>query len=95
MTVMTHGLLYSARISGNGNGLIRDKVSKVGVVGKYKIGLFDRNSKLLERETWSKQDGSYEFTYVEMKLYFIVAFDHDSDPLNAAIADYVFPKTMP
>lgn len=79
-----HGGFYS--ISGT--------VSELGVTGEYKVVLFDRASYLPCQKVTSGSDGSYVFRNVALKEFFIVAFDHGDDPVNAAISDYVTPEPM-
>lgn len=99
---MTTGVLHLPRITADlqdgGNYRIADNVSRLGVLGTYRVRLFDRLSGRLIRETWSNVDGSYAFEFIAYRLngYFIVAFDHTSgDRRNAAIADLITPEPMP
>lgn len=72
-------------------------VDELGVVGRYRVRLFDRISGRILRETWSDADGAYAFNYIAYRAegYFAVAFDHGASPQNAAIADRITPEPMP
>jgi len=77
---------------------ISDYVSRLGVVGVYRMRLFARLNGVLIREKISDADGLYDFPYIKYieRGYFIVAHDHTSgDQRNAAIADLVTPEPMP
>jgi len=77
------------RITGN--------VDELGVAGSYRVRLFDRVSGRCIRETWSNTAGAYAFNNIAYRYqgYFVVAFDHSDNPLNAAIADLITPELMP
>lgn len=83
----------------NGGGYrIRDYVSRLGVVGKYRVRLHLRANGIPVRETFSQEDGLYEFPFIKYILngYYAVAHDHTSgDRRNAAIADLITPEPMP
>lgn len=85
--------------SGLDGGLYRivGTISELGVSGSYRVRLFDRLSARCLRESWSGNDGSYAFNNVAYRPngYFIVAYDHGDNPLNAAIADLITPEPMP
>lgn len=72
-------------------------VTELGVAGSYRVRLHDRKSAQCLRETWSAADGSYVFNDIAHRPngYYVVAFDHGANPLNAAIADLVTPEPMP
>lgn len=76
---------------------ITGTVTELGTPGAYRVRLFDRVTALCIRETWSAADGSYAFDRLanQPNGYFIVAFDHGDNPLNAAIADLITPEPMP
>lgn len=76
---------------------IAGTVDELGTVGAYKVRLFHRLSGALVRETWSAADGSYAFDWIAYKDkgYFVVAYDHGDNPVNAAIADLITPEPMP
>ena len=76
---------------------ITGTVEEFGVVGVYRVRLFDRFSGRLVRETWSAADGSYAFPYIAYREtgYFAVAYDHGDNPLNAAISDWIPFEVMP
>ncbi|MCO5763771.1 MAG: hypothetical protein NHG36_20095 [Chromatiaceae bacterium] len=59
--------------------------------------MFDRLSARCLRESWSGNDGAYAFNNIAYRPngYFIVAYDHGDNPLNAAIADLITPEPMP
>lgn len=71
--------------------------NKLGVAGRYRVRLFVRKSAFCIRETWSDASGHYLFSHIAYrdKGYFVIAYDHDDSPLNAAIADLVTPEPMP
>ena len=76
---------------------ITGTVSELGVLGKYRVRLFNRRTGRLVREIWSGEDGTYAFRNIAYRLngYFIVAYDHGDEPLNACIADLITPEIMP
>lgn len=76
---------------------IAGTADELGVLGRYRVRLFDRVSGRPLRETWSDSAGNYAFNYIAYRAqgYFVVAFDHGDSPLNAAIADLVTPEPMP
>jgi hypothetical protein len=76
---------------------ITGTVTELGVVGEYRVCLFERRSKRCIREVWSAPDGSYSFDYLAYRAngYFAIAYDHGDNPLNAAIADLITPEPMP
>lgn len=71
-------------------------VDELGVTGKYRVRLFDRQSARCIRETWSAADGSYSFNWIAYreKGYFAVAYDHGDNPVNAAVADLLTQEPM-
>lgn len=81
----------------DGSYRIRGTVTELGVPGPYRVALFSRLSCLPLRLTWSSADGAYAFSRLQYRAngYFAVAFDHGSNPLNAAIADLITPEAMP
>jgi hypothetical protein len=97
MTSQVHILLASGDINDAGQYRIKGVVDELGIVGRYRVRLFDRRSARCIRETWSAADGSYEFDWIAYrdKGYFIVAYDHGENPLNAAIVDLITPESMP
>ncbi len=76
---------------------ITGTVTELGVVGRYRVRLFDRVTARCLRETWSAADGAYSFPYIAYRAngYFTVAYDHGDSPLNAAIADLITPEPIP
>jgi len=72
-------------------------VDELGVVGSYRVRLFDRKSARCIREVWSAADGSYVFNHLADRPngYFVIAYDHGDAPLNAAIGDLITPEPMP
>jgi hypothetical protein len=70
------------------------KVSELGVPGAYRVVLFHRRTNKVVRTVFSAEDGSYCFPYVANDEFFIVAFDHGDNPVNAAISDYIIPEPM-
>lgn len=75
---------------------IAGTVDRLGVVGSYRVALFDRASGRYIRETTSSAHGAYTFTSLQYRAsgYFVVAFDTHEPLLNAAIADLVTPEPM-
>ena len=76
---------------------ITGTVTELGVLGAYRVTLFDRRSKRCLREIWSGADGSYAFLFIAYRYqgYFVIAYDHGGSPLNAAVADWITPEPMP
>lgn len=76
---------------------ITGTVTELGAAGAYRVRLFDRQTALCIRETWSAADGAYVFNNIanQPNGYFAVAFDDGANPLNAAIADLITPEPMP
>jgi hypothetical protein len=75
---------------------ITGTVTELGVVGAYKVRLYDRMSGKLVQETWSGSAGTYAFNYLAYPTdyYFVVAHDRGANQLNAAIADLITPSRM-
>lgn len=90
-------MLLQQDIYDGGAYRITGTVTELGVVGRYRVRLFDRASARCLRETWSAADGSYSFNDIAYRAngYFAVAYDHGDSPLNAAIADLITPEPMP
>ena len=84
-------------VNDGGGYRITGTVTELGVVGRYRVRLFDRKTARCLREIWSDADGSYSFNYIPYRMngYFTIAYDHGADPLNAAIADLITPEPMP
>lgn len=84
-------------IEDGGNYRIGGQVSELGIYGIYLIRLFDRNSGRCIQATQSNPNGEYAFDNIKYILngYFVIAFDHGNNPLNAAIADLITPEPMP
>ena len=64
-------------------------VSELGVLGAYKVRLFDKFSGRLLREVWSDAEGVFTFDNIANRPegYFIVGHDHGDDPRNGDMAD--------
>lgn len=75
---------------------ITNVVDRLGVVGSYRVRLFDRYSGRMVREVWSDASGNYSFDYLAYrdKGYCAVAYDHTDEPRNAGIADLLTPVPM-
>lgn len=75
---------------------ISGTVTEIGVPGPYPVYLFRRSDKLLLRMVWSDAAGAYAFNNLAYKAngYYLIAFDHGANPLNAAIADLVTPELI-
>ena len=88
---------YRIDIYDGGAFRIVGTVDELGVAWAYRVRLFERRTGRCIRETWSAPDGSYSFPNIAYrdKGYFVVAFDHGDNPLNAAIADLITPEPMP
>jgi len=71
-------------------------VTEAGATGPYRVRLFYRPNSKPVAETWSAADGSYRFDNIkyEPQGYYVIAFDHGDNPVNAAIADFVTPEPM-
>lgn len=68
------------------------------VLGHYRVQLFVRAGSRCIRETWSDPvTGVYQFPNIKYLKngYFIILFDHGSDPKTAVVADYYTPDPMP
>lgn len=80
-----------------GSYRVTGAVDELGVLGRYRVRLFDRISGRLTRETWSAADGAYAFENIAYRAqgYILVAHDHGDSPQNAAIADLITPEPMP
>jgi hypothetical protein len=92
----TVGSIISASVHFGGQHCIRNSVSRMGVMGRYRVKLFDRRTHVPIREVWSNANGDYVFDSVEYRYkgYFVAAFDDCGSPVNAAIGDYITPESM-
>lgn len=90
-------LRHSTNLLAGGHYRITGTVTELGVAGRYRVRLFHRLTAACLGETWSAADGSYSFSALSHipSGYFVIAFDHGDNPLNAAIADLVTPEPMP
>lgn len=88
---------YCMDMAFGGNFRIHGSVTELGVVGRYQVRLYDRKTGILIRKIWSSSAGDYSCDCIDYKAngYFVIAFDHGDNPLNAAIADLVTPEPMP
>lgn len=85
-------------VENGGNYRIRDYVSRIGIVGRYRVRLHLRNNGKIIRETFSDDAGLYVFEWIKYieNGYYVTAHDHTTGDLrNAAIADLVTPEPMP
>lgn len=75
---------------------ISGTIDRLGVPGPYRVCIFDRRTKALLFDTMSDADGTYAFNYLSYIAngFFVVAFDSNATPLNAAIADLATPELM-
>lgn len=75
---------------------IAGTVDELGVAGAYLVRLYRRSDGALMGETWSDAAGTYAFSSLPFiaEGYYVAAFDHGDNPVNAAIADYVTPELM-
>lgn len=76
-----------------GFGLITGSVKESGVPENpvaRRVRLHKKLDGLLVRDTWSKEDGSYEFRGVEIQEYYVIAYDHTGN-YNAVIKDSITP----
>lgn len=82
-----------------GTGRIADTVTRMGAPGIFLVRAYDRESGLLVRHVLSDASGAYVIDRIPKKSagIFIVAYDapNASNPVNAAIADFVTPEPMP
>lgn len=64
-------------------------VTELGVVGAYRVRLYDKYTGLPVRATVSGSDGAYCFNWIadSPNGYFLVAHDHGDSPRNGDIAD--------
>lgn len=71
-------------------------VDELGVPGRYRVRLCVRTTGQCVGERWSNSSGIAEFSGIAMidRGYYAVAFDHGTEPLNAAIADFITPEAM-
>ena len=76
---------------------ITGTVDELGACGSYKVRLFLKNSGALINQVWSAADGTYAFNNIAYldQGYFLVAHDHTTPKVNAAISDFVTPEPMP
>lgn len=78
---------------------IAGTVDRLGVAGRYHVSLHLRRSGRKIRETMSDAAGNYAFERIPYRTgecsYFVAAFDHSDNPLNAAISDLITPEPMP
>lgn len=94
--VINTPLLFS-NVTYGGNYRITGALTRLGVVGRYRVRCYHRKTGFLLRETWSSVTGAYVIDNLryESNGYTVIAFDHLGTPLNAAIADLVTPEPMP
>lgn len=97
MTTTVFPSLIAVDIVHGGPYSINGTVSRLGVVGKYKVRCYHHHTGKLIKETWSDTNGAYLFTGLKYLAngYFSVAFDNNATPLNAAISDLITPEPMP
>lgn len=76
---------------------IQGIVDRLGVVGKYNVLLYLKSTGSPLLGTFSGIDGTYSFVGIKYiyKGYYLVAFDNNANPLNAAISDLITPELMP
>ena len=97
------GYLVNPRLHGGidavygGRCRITGTVDELGVSGIYRVRLFLKDNGMKLRETWSASDGSYKFENIAYldQGYFLVAHDHSTPKVNAAISDFVTPEPIP
>ena len=79
------------------NYRIIGKVSELGAFGSYRVNLFVRYTGICIRQVFSAPNGDYAFNNIAYipNGYYVIAFDHGANPLNAAIADLITPEPMP
>ena len=58
-----------------------------------RVGLFDRKSRRIAKETVSDAAGNYAFNNVASGPWFVVSFDHTGE-YNAVIADNIYGEPM-
>lgn len=81
---------------GNGRiyGTVARKEAPANVPLRRRVCLFEQVSKRFIRETWSQQDGTYEFTQIKVgPEYCVIAFDHEHN-FRAVIADGITPEII-
>lgn len=97
MTTTVCSTLCNVRRYYSGQYRITGTVTELGVVGAYRVRLYERHKGMQLLETWSDNNGQYVFNYLEYiaNFYFVIAHDHSSPQYNAAIADLVTPEPIP
>lgn len=96
--VLTPEKLLRRDMEYGGSYRIVGPVDELGVLGRYRVRLYDRRIGTLVRETFSDAlTGVYSFQNIALKNngYFTVAFDHAAPWRNAAVADLITPEAMP
>ena len=96
MTTIIFDDLLSVGAIHSGAHRVSGVVTEAGATGSYRVRLFYRPNSKPVAETWSAADGSYSFDNIkyEPQGYYVIAFDHGDNPVNAAIADFVTPEPM-
>ena len=80
----------SVDVIDGGSYSISGIITERGVVGKYRVQLFDQLISKLIRQTWSDPTtGAYSFDYLNDTVRYIIAFDHTSPIRVAAVQDNV------
>lgn len=88
---------YSCDPSNGGAFVIADVVTELGIPGSYMVRLHTRIDGYPVRATYSASGtGAYRFDRIayRYKGYYVIAFDHGADPVNAAIGDLITPEVM-
>jgi len=85
-------LVRPARVFANlrhgGRQSVSGLVDRSGMVGPYRVVLFDRATFRPVASTFSAENGAYSFGYLAEFDAFVVAFDHVAPLLEPAIKDF-------
>jgi hypothetical protein len=76
-----------ANLRHGGRQSVSGVVKRGNIVGPYRVVLFDRATFRPVASTWSASNGAYSFGYLAEFDAFVVAFDHTTPLLEAAIKD--------
>lgn len=99
MNAIFRSTRYAVNVIYGGNGRIYGNVTRQGgaLSPVALLRLYDRKSGTLISKKWVFSNNGYSFDYLKIvnNGYYVIAFDYNSHPLNAAIADLVTPEPMP
>jgi hypothetical protein len=94
--MLAQNMLKSRTVYGfGGNFEIKGGITyRERVAGSYEVMIYDRKTGQPVGKTWSDESGSYTFQHLAYRNYFLVAKDHNENPLNAGITDLIYPTEM-